>query len=122
MKKFENKVVLITGGTSGIGRATAVAFAREGAKVVVSGRREKEGRETVRLIKEAGGEGEFVRADASREAEVRALVDTAMKKFGQLDFAFNNAGIEVTVGVPTHEQTEENFRQVVDITVLGVLL
>src|ERR1041384_2655874 len=120
--RLKNKVAGITGGTTRIGRAAAVGFAREGAKFVVSGRRENEGKETVRLIKEAGGQGEFVRADASREAEVRALVDTAMKKFGQLDFAFNNAGVEGAIGVPTHEQTEENFRQVVDINVLGVLL
>src|SRR5437899_1543724 len=120
--RLENKVAVVTGGTTGIGRATAVAFAREGAKVVVSGRRQNEGKETVRRVNEAGGEGVFVRGDASRETEVRAVVDTAMKKFGRLDYAFNNAGVEGAIGVPTHEQTEENFRQVVDVNVLGVLL
>jgi len=121
-KSFENKIALVTGGTTGIGRATAVAFARAGAKVVVSGRRETEGEETVRLIKKTGGDGLFVRADVSRETDVRALVEKTVAAFGRLDAAFNNAGVEGALFVSTHEQTETNYRQVTDVNVLGVLL
>src|SRR5262249_10386152 len=120
--RFENKVAVITGGTSGIGRATAVAFAREGAKILLTGRREIGGGGTMQLVKEGGGEGVFVRGDARLEDDIRLVVDTALKKFGRLDLAFNNAGVEGAIGVPTHEQTEANFRHVIDINVLGVLL
>jgi len=88
------KVALVTGGTSGIGRATAIAFGRAGAKVVVTGRREEEGRETARLVEQAGGQGSFVRADVANAADAKASVDHAVKTFGRLDYAFNNAGIE----------------------------
>ena len=121
-KSLENKIALVTGGTTGIGRATAVAFARAGAKVVVSGRRETEGEETVRLIKKTGGDGLFVQADVSRETDVRALVEKTVAAFGRLDAAFNNAGVEGALFVSTHEQTETNYRQVTDVNVLGVLL
>ncbi len=121
MKTFENKVVLVTGGTSGIGRVTAVAFAREGAKVVVSGRREAEGQETVRQIKAAGGEGIFVQADVAREADLAALVKATVDTYGRLDVAFNNAGIEGELG-PVTDATEENYQRVFDINVKGVLL
>src|SRR6202012_3662139 len=84
-KTFENKVVLITGGTSGIGRATAIAFAREGAKVVVSGRRKAEGAETVALVEKAGSKGLFVQSDIADETQVKSLVDTVVKEFGRLD-------------------------------------
>ena len=90
---FAEKVVLITGGTSGIGRATAVAFAEQGANVVISGRREGEGAESVSLIKKAGGQGLFVRGDVSEESEIEALVAKTLERFGQPDFAFNNAGV-----------------------------
>lgn len=121
MKAFASKVVLITGGTSGIGRVTAVAFAREGAKVVVSGRRETEGQETVRQIKAAGGEGIFVRADVAREADIAALVQATVDTYGRLDVAFNNAGIEGELG-PVTDATEANYQRVFDINVKGVLL
>ncbi len=121
MKAFENKVVLVTGGTSGIGRATAVAFAREGAKVVVSGRREAEGRETVKQIQAVGGEGIFVPADVAREADLAALVQRAVDTYGRLDVAFNNAGIEGELG-PVTGATEQNYQRVFDINVKGVLL
>ena len=98
MNGFSNKVALVTGGTSGIGSATAAAFAREGAKVVVSGRREKEGNEIVSLIKKNSGEGIFVKADVSSEADVSALVAKTVSVYGRLDAAFNNAGIEGDVG------------------------
>ena len=91
---LEGKVAVVTGGTSGIGRETAVLFAKSGAKVVVAGRREAEGSETVNLIRAAGGEGLFVKTDVSKAAEVEALIQTVVEKFGRLDVAFNNAGIE----------------------------
>src|SRR6202043_3819595 len=94
MNEFQGKVAIVTGGTSGIGRAAAVAYAREGARVVVAGRRAAEGEETVRLLWAQEGEGFFVTTDVSKAAQVKALVDRTMQKFGRLDFAFNNAGIE----------------------------
>jgi len=120
-KTFENKVVLITGGTTGIGRATAVAFAREGAKVVISGRRKTEGAETLALVEKAGGKGLFVQSDVSDEAQVKALVQTVLDTFGRLDIAFNNAGIEGTLG-PLTEATTEYYSRVFDINVKGVFL
>jgi NAD(P)-dependent dehydrogenase (short-subunit alcohol dehydrogenase family) len=84
---------LITGGTSGIGRATAVAFAEQGANVVVAGRREAEGAESVRLVEKAGGNGLFVRTDVAIEKEVEAMVARTVEYFRRLDFAFNNAGV-----------------------------
>jgi NAD(P)-dependent dehydrogenase (short-subunit alcohol dehydrogenase family) len=122
MNTFTNKVALVTGGTSGIGSATALAFAREGAKVVVSGRREKEGNGIVSLIKNNGGEGMFIKTDVSSEADVAALVVKTLSAYGRLDAAFNNAGIEGENGKQTHEQSIENYRAVMDINVLGVLL
>jgi NAD(P)-dependent dehydrogenase (short-subunit alcohol dehydrogenase family) len=119
---MEDKVALVTGGGSGIGRASAVALANAGAKVVLSGRREKEGYETVALIKKAGGQGTFVKADVSSEADMEKLVAKTISTYGRLDAAFNNAGIEGEVGKPTHEQSLENYRAVMDINVLGVLL
>lgn len=121
MKSFQDKVVLITGGSSGIGRVTAVAFAREGAKVVVASRRENEGKETVRLIKEVGSEGIFIRTDISKEAEVRAMVEGTVKAYGRLDYAFNNAGIEGDAA-PLAEQTVDNYEAVLGINVRGVFL
>ena len=120
-KTFENKVVLITGGTSGIGRATAVAFAREGAKVVISGRRKAEGAETVALVEKAGGKGLFVQSDVSDEAQVKSLVDTVLKEFGRLDIAFNNAGYETRLA-PLTEATVEEYHRGFDINVKGVFL
>ena len=119
---MENKVVLVTGGGSGIGRASALAFADEGAKVVVSGRRESEGFETVALIKKAGGQGTFIQADVSKEEDVERLVNQTVATYGHLDAAFNNAGIEGEVGKQTHDQTVANYRAVIDTNVLGVLL
>jgi NAD(P)-dependent dehydrogenase (short-subunit alcohol dehydrogenase family) len=121
MKTFANKVVLITGGTSGIGRATAVAFAKEGAKVVVTGRRVEEGQETVRQIKAAGGEGLFVQTDITQAEQVKAMVDKTLAAFGRLDVAFNNAGLDGTPALIADE-TEENYRRVFDANVKGVLL
>jgi NAD(P)-dependent dehydrogenase (short-subunit alcohol dehydrogenase family) len=116
---FEGKVVLVTGGTSGIGKATAVAFARAGAKVVVSGRREKEGEEVVRQIKKLGGDAAFIRTDISKDSDVKAMVDFTVEKFGRLDIAFNNAGVEWKG--PLDQATEAEYRRIFDINVWGVL-
>ena len=121
MKTFADKVALVTGATSGIGRAAALAFAREGARVVVSGRRQKEGDETVALVQQAGGKATFVQADVTREPEVIALVTTTLATYGRLDVAFNNAGVEGALG-PIHEQTVENYHHIMDANVLGVIL
>lgn len=86
------KVAIVTGGSSGIGRSTAVALAKEGVKVVIAARREKEGEKTVRLIKDPGSEGIFVRTDVTNEDDVKTLVDRTLQEFGRLDYAFNNAG------------------------------
>jgi len=93
-KELEGKVAVVTGGTSGIGRDAAVLFAKSGANVVIAGRREPEGNETVEMIRAAGGDGLFVKTDVSKAAEVEALIQKAVEKFGRLDIAFNNAGIE----------------------------
>jgi NAD(P)-dependent dehydrogenase (short-subunit alcohol dehydrogenase family) len=116
---FAKKVVLITGGTSGIGRATAVAFAEQGANVVAAGRRDSEGGETVRLVEKAGGQGLFVRADVTVEEEIASLVARTVAHFGRLDFAFNNAGIggERGAGIAN---TGEVFDRIMDINVRGV--
>jgi NAD(P)-dependent dehydrogenase (short-subunit alcohol dehydrogenase family) len=118
---LQGKVGLVTGGTSGIGRETAVLFAKAGVKVVVAGRREKEGKETVDLVRAAGGEGLFVKTDVSKASEVDALIQTAVDKFGRLDVAFNNAGIE-GVWVPIIRQTEEDFDRTININLKGVWL
>ena len=93
-KTFSGKVALVTGGTSGIGKATAIEFARAGAKIVLTGRREKEGAQVVAEIKKLGGEAAFVRADIAKDVDVKAMVKFAVDKFGKLDIAFNNAGVE----------------------------
>ncbi|HEX3132164.1 MAG TPA: SDR family oxidoreductase [Planctomycetota bacterium] len=115
-------VALVTGGTSGIGRATALAYAKAGYRVVVAGRREAEGQHVVDEITKAGGESRFVRTDVTKEAEVAALVESTLTAYGRLDAAFNNAGIEGATGKRTHEATVEDFRAVMDANVLGVLL
>jgi NAD(P)-dependent dehydrogenase (short-subunit alcohol dehydrogenase family) len=118
---LEGKVGLVTGGTSGIGRDTAVLFAKAGAKVVVSGRREPEGKETIELIGAAGGDGLFVRADVSKASDVETLIQKAVERFGRLDIAFNNAGIE-GVWVPIVRQSEEDWDRTIDINLKGVWL
>ncbi len=122
MKTLEGKIALITGGTSGIGRASAIALSREGATVVVAGRREHEGAETVQFIEAAGGKGLFVKADVVHENEIAALVQKTTATFGRLDIAFNNAGIEGHFGILTADQTQQHYHQVFDINVRGVLL
>jgi NAD(P)-dependent dehydrogenase (short-subunit alcohol dehydrogenase family) len=120
-RELEGKVGLVTGGTSGIGRETAVLFAKAGAKVVVAGRRELEGKETIELIRAAGGDGLFVKTDVSKASEVEALVQRSVEKFGRVDVAFNNAGIE-GVWVPIIEQSEEDWDRTIDINLKGIWL
>ena len=121
MNEFQSKVAMVVGGTSGIGRAAAVAYAREGARVVVAGRRAAEGEETVRLLRAQGGEGFFVTTDVSKAVQVEALVERTLQEFRPLDFALDNAGIE-QVPTPFLEQDEETFDRVMDINAKGVWL
>jgi NAD(P)-dependent dehydrogenase (short-subunit alcohol dehydrogenase family) len=114
-------VALITGALTGIGRATAEAFAREGYRVVVSGRREAEGEALAKILQQLGAEAEFVRADVRREDDVKALVDATVARFGRLDVAVNNAGTEGTPG-PIVDQTADTYAEIFDTNVLGVLL
>jgi NAD(P)-dependent dehydrogenase (short-subunit alcohol dehydrogenase family) len=116
---YTNKVVLITGGTSGIGKATALAFAEAGAKLVITGRREKEGAEIASEINKTGGTAAFVRADVAKDADVQKAVDFVLSTHGRLDVAFNNAGIEIAG--PLDQVTEEQYRRTFDINVWGVL-
>ena len=116
---YTNKIVLITGGTSGIGKVTAIAFATAGAKVVLTGRREKEGAEVVAEIKKTGGTSSFVRADVSKDADIVKAIDFVVATYGRLDVAFNNAGVEM-LG-PLDQVTEEQYRSTFDINVWGVL-
>src|SRR2546422_424419 len=118
----DGKIALVTGGGSGIGRATALVFAREGAKVVVADVVVGGGEETVRLIKKAGGDAVFVKVDVSKGAEVEALITKTVETYGRLDCAFNNAGIEGATGMPTAESTEENWDRVIAINLKGVWL
>jgi NAD(P)-dependent dehydrogenase (short-subunit alcohol dehydrogenase family) len=120
-RDLEGRIALITGGTSGIGRDTAVLFAKAGAKVVVTGRREAEGNETVELVRAAGGEALFVKGDVSKAVDVEMFVKKTVEKFGRLDVAFNNAGIE-GVWVPIISQTEEDWDRTIDINPKGVWL
>ncbi len=119
-KTFIGKVALVTGGTSGIGRAAAIAFAKEGVKVVVTGRREKEGLESVELIENVGGQGAFEPCDVTRESDLAAAVAAAVKRYGRLDFAFNNAGIEEAAG-PFTAKDEAEISRVLDTNVKGVI-
>ena len=118
---MKNKIALITGATSGIGKATAKAFGVAGAKVVFSGRREPEGKATEAQLRDAGVDCLFVRSDVSNEAEIKALVQTTVEKFGKLDCAFNNAGIEAR-SKPLHEQSIDDFDELMAVNVRGLFL
>jgi NAD(P)-dependent dehydrogenase (short-subunit alcohol dehydrogenase family) len=118
--KFDNKVALVTGGNSGIGRAAAVAFAREGARVVVAARRAPEGEDTVRLITETGGQALFVQTDVSQGDAVEAMLRRTLDAYGRVDYAFNNAGIAVVA--PFLELAEADFDRVIGINLKGVWL
>ncbi len=120
--RFESKVALVTGGNSGIGQAIALAFAKEGAKVVVAARRASEGDETVAMIEELGGQALFVQTDVSKAAEVKAMVAACTTEYGGLDYAINNAGVEGTPFVQTADYEEEAWDKVIDINLKGVWL
>ncbi|MGI0070254.1 MAG: SDR family NAD(P)-dependent oxidoreductase, partial [Nitrosopumilaceae archaeon] len=115
------KVAIITGGSSGIGKATAVALAKEGITVVIAARRDKEGEETIRLVKQAGSDGIFVKTDVANENDIKSLVEKTVKTYGRLDYAFNNAGIIENL-TPFTNQTSDIFDSIININVKGVWL
>jgi NAD(P)-dependent dehydrogenase (short-subunit alcohol dehydrogenase family) len=116
---FKDKVALVTGASFGIGRATALAFAKKGAKVVLADW--KENQETMDLIKNSGGEALFIKCDVSKAADVKALIEKTIATFGQLDYAYNNAGIEGE-SAPIHECTEENWDKTIAVNLKGIWL
>jgi NAD(P)-dependent dehydrogenase (short-subunit alcohol dehydrogenase family) len=118
---YNQKVAIVTGGNSGIGRATAVALAKEGVKVVIAARRDKEEEESVRLVKEAGSDGIFVKTNVTSEDDIKALVDKTVQAYGKLDYALNNAGFD-EAQTTLVEETSSDFDKIVDINVRGVWL
>lgn len=121
MKRMRDKVALITGGNSGIGRATALLFAKEGAKVAVAARREEEGERVVREVREAGGEAIFVKTDVSKAEDCENAVVRTVLAFGKLDIAFNNAGVE-SYGKTVVETDEATWDLVLDVNLKGIFL
>lgn len=121
MGLLEGKVALVTGGGSGIGQAVAVGFAKEGAKVVLCGRREDAGQETVGMIEAIGGNGLFVRADVSKSADVQALIARTVETHGRLDVAFNNAGAFYGLGMLA-DLSEEDYERSFDVNVRSTFL
>jgi NAD(P)-dependent dehydrogenase (short-subunit alcohol dehydrogenase family) len=121
MSKFEGKVSVVTGAGSGIGRATALAFAREGASVAFADILEQDNQETARMIMDLGGHALAITCDVARNDDVRRALDETVKTFGRLDFAFNNAGIEYAFK-PAAEITEEEWDRIIDIDLRGVFL
>jgi NAD(P)-dependent dehydrogenase (short-subunit alcohol dehydrogenase family) len=120
--RVSGKVALITGGGSGIGRATAIVFGREGAKVVVADYNRAGGEETVRVIKNAGGEASFIEANVAVAKQVETMVAKTIETYGRLDCAFNNAGIEGEMGGNLAECSEENWGRIIAINLTGVFL
>jgi NAD(P)-dependent dehydrogenase (short-subunit alcohol dehydrogenase family) len=118
---MSTQVVLITGALTGIGRAAAFAFAKTGAKVVVSGRRNEVGQELAKKLRSCGADAEFINADVRKESDVSNLIDKTVARFGRLDVAVNNAATEGAVG-PITDQTAETFNQTFETNVLGVVL
>ena len=117
----KQKVAIVTGASSGIGRTTAISLAKEGIKVVIAARRNEEGEETLRLVKESGGDGIFVKTDVTDENSVKALVEKTIEVYGRLDYAFNNAGT-VEVPAPFVNKTSSLFDKVMSVNVKGVWL
>ncbi len=120
-KIFENKVAIVTGGSFGIGQATAVAFARRGAKVVIADWIEDTEQSTLKQIEAAGGQGLFVKCDVSKPGDITTVIDKVFSAYGRLDFAFNNAGIE-GISAPTHECTQENWERTIAVNLTGIWL
>ena len=122
MKSFEGKVALVTGGSSGLGEATALKFAEEGARVVIAARRSEQSIEVVRRIIEAGGAAHFVQTDVSRAADVERMVKATVEKFGRLDCAVNNAGVVGPRFTPVADVTEAQWDEVMGVNLKGVWL
>lgn len=121
-KQFSGRVALVTGGTAGIGRACAIALAREGARVVISGRRQSAADETLAAIRAVDGDAHFVRADIGIHADIKALVEQVVAKYGRLDFAINNAATEGPARVPATEYPEEAWDEVMNVNLKGLWL
>jgi len=120
--KFDGKVAFVTGGASGIGRATALAFAQAGARVAVADVGEQANQETARLIEQNGGRALAVRCDVTRGEDIKAALEKTVTTFGRLDFAFNNAGIEPKKPAPTADYDEQEWNRIIDIDLRGVFL
>ena len=120
--KMGGKIALVTGGGSGIGKATSIAFAREGAKVVVADMNVEGGEETVRFIEDAGGDAAFIRADVRKAAEVEAMINQAVETYGRLDYAYNNAGVIQSPGISIHEAPEDTWNNTIATNLTGVWL
>lgn len=121
MGRLDGKVAIVTGAGSGIGRAVAILFAKEGAKAVVNCRTAETGEETVRMIREAGGEAIFVKADVSKAEDVKNMINTTIDTYGELNVLCNNAGIDKP-GAPVVECTEESFDKIIATNLRGVFL
>jgi NAD(P)-dependent dehydrogenase (short-subunit alcohol dehydrogenase family) len=122
MEKLQGKIALITGGSSGIGRAAALAFVREGAKVVLAARGEERGAEVAQAIKRAGGDAVFVKADMAKASDIESLVGRAIELYGRLDIAFNNAAMPGENLRPLADFTEEEFDHIVSVNLKAVWL
>jgi NAD(P)-dependent dehydrogenase (short-subunit alcohol dehydrogenase family) len=118
---LSGKVAIVTGASSGIGRATAVAFGKAGVRVAVAGRRLAECEETVRLVRQSGGEGQVFQTDVSQPAQIESLVSSTVETWGRLDFAFNNAGVNPEL-CRTHECTQESWNQIIAVNLTAVWL
>lgn len=119
--KLLNKVAIITGAGSGFGRATAILFSKEGAKISVADIDEKGGQETVKLIKGQGGDAIFIRADVSKSGDAEKMIKATVDKYGNLDILFNNAGVPMSF-TPVEEVTEDLWDRIIDVNVKGIFL
>ena len=120
--RLADKVAVVTGATAGMGRAAAVLFAREGAKVVLCGRREHLGQEVINSIKDEGGDAVFVTADVAKALDVKTVMETAVKTYGRLDVLFNNAGTSVGYGGDPDKEPEEDWDHVINVNLKGTFL